>query len=106
MHNLLDSFNEEIAADKEAYEKTMQAAATWRARWPNHCKACGGWGGTTFNQTHPYGSTTTQEQIHDPCEATASVETCHRCGHDGLDADGNGPCKHCGWNYDDGEPQW
>lgn len=19
---------------------------------------------------------------------------------------GNGPCKHCNWNYDDGEPQW
>lgn len=43
--------------------------------------------------------------MFDPCEATERIETCHRCGLDGLAEDGEGPCTHCGWNYDDGEPE-
>ncbi len=80
-------------------------AATWRAMWPNHCKACAGWGGATFFQSHPYGMGSAQEQMFDPCEAPSSAAICHRCGEAGLTEDGEGPCKACGWNYDDGEPQ-
>ncbi len=87
------------------HAKVQQLAAEWREKWPQHCKACHGWGGSSYTQSHPYGMGSAHETLFDPCEATERPETCHRCGVDGLDGDGNGPCKHCGWNYDDGDPE-
>ena len=41
----------------------------------------------------------------EPCEAL-EIGVCHRCGKPGLDAEtGEGPCKYCGWDYDDGLPE-
>lgn len=71
----------------------------WRNRWPLHCRACDGWGGRTFLQSHGPGPS---EQLFDICGATEDIAMCHRCGVTGLDEDGNGPCTACGWNYDDG----
>lgn len=78
-------------------------AAEWRQRWPAHCKACGGWGGTAYTEMHGFKGGS-GETIADPCDALPET-TCHRCGAaDGLTAEGEGPCRHCGWNYDDGDP--
>jgi len=95
----------ENTLDREIFEKTKQAAAEWVLKWPNHCKACGGWGGSTFLQSHPYGMGSASESLFEQCSAIEKYETCHRCGQDGLTEDGNGPCRFCGWDYDDGSPQ-
>jgi hypothetical protein len=81
------------------------AAVEWKAKWPNHCPACGGWGGITFHQSHPYGMGSASEQLFDECQAIENPTTCHRCGEDGLNEDGEGPCKACGWDFDDGVVQ-
>lgn len=81
----------------------MSEGKAWAARWPAHCKACGGWGGAAFWQSHGEGPS---EQMFDPCDAPANLATCHRCGEPGLNPDdGGGPCSACGWNYDDGVPE-
>ncbi|KVV40820.1 hypothetical protein WT27_12885 [Burkholderia territorii] len=91
--------------ERARVQEVATAAEVWRRRWPSHCTACGGWGGSTTRQSHPYGSGSAIELIPDPCEAHERVEICHRCGQDGLAEDGDGPCAVCGWNYDDGLPQ-
>ena len=84
------------------------AQSQWRGQWPAHCRSCGGWGGSHFTQGHGDGGP--GEPMFEPCSAIADPLTCHRCGEPGLAEDGEGPCKHCGWNYDDGvpeqEPDW
>lgn len=62
----------------------------WRNRWPNHCRECGGWGRVASPD---------EDFI---CYAYYDWRICHRCGRNGLLEDGTGPCKVCGWNYDDG----
>jgi hypothetical protein len=79
-------------AHNEAYE----------SQWPNYCRRCGGWGGSTFDQGHPYGATTAYETLFEPCEFCTEDLICARCGEPGLGEDADGPCKFCGWNYDDG----
>lgn len=79
------------------------AAATWRARWPNHCQLCAGWGLTSYEESHGSRGGGT-ETITDACGAIDDPTVCHRCGANGLTQDGEGPCLACGWNYDDGEP--
>lgn len=68
-------------------------------KWPNYCKACDGWGGKTYYESHgsPYG----HETLFDFC-GELDEHTCHRCGQAGLKDDSEGPCKFCGWNFDDG----
>lgn len=98
-----DSDNANAAIEQAARECAEQAAA-WRVKWPHHCKACDGWGGSSFTQSHGPGP---GEQMFDVCEALPNMMTCHRCGKDGLsDTDGEGPCSHCGWDYDDGAPSF
>jgi hypothetical protein len=72
----------------------------WKARWPNHCKACGGWG--VFQEA----ATETGEVTLTLCDALPAG-TCHRCGDpQGIDLDDetHPQCRSCGWNYDDGVP--
>lgn len=85
-------------------EFQLQQNQEWLDKWPNHCPKCKGWGGKTFYEAHPYGSTTADEPMFDVCEELDDIHTCHRCGKDGLDEDGNGPCNFCGWDFDDGLP--
>jgi len=88
-----------MAWPEDANVVAQEAAKSWRDLWPNHCKHCGGWGGAIYPDTrHEPGG-------FDICEALPA-EKCHRCGQDGLNEDSEGPCTVCGWNYDDGEPQW
>jgi hypothetical protein len=73
------------------------AAEEWRAKWPNHCKKCHGWGGKMWPATRH------EPEDFDFCGAHLP-DICHRCLHSGLTEDGEGPCSNCGWNFDDGEP--
>lgn len=102
MPNIYRPDPEDLAQAQEEMARYVrdceQENREWEAKWPAHCKDCGGWGGSTHYEMHGfnYGP---GEQIFDVCEATTH---CHRCGQDGLDDDLDGPCKFCGWNYDDG----
>jgi len=80
-----------------------EEAKQWRAKWPNHCKHCVGWGGSAYSENH--GIPGPGETIFDPCGAIEDPTICHRCGEKGLTEDSEGPCTKCGWNFDDGEPQ-
>lgn len=88
----------------EAAAHVAELAKAWRERWPGHCKACSGWGGSTYTEMHGFNHGN-GEQMMDPCDALPDVHTCHRCGASGLNDEGEGPCTACGWNYDDGEPE-
>ena len=91
--------------EREMYEHVARKAAEWTAKWPAHCTACGGWGCTVYVERHGF-THGAGEDIVDPCGALPDG-ACHRCGApDGLSLDGDnaGPCRHCGWNYDDGVP--
>jgi hypothetical protein len=96
----LNAWHEDEAREQAKEEERCRAVearnAQWTETWPNHCRQCGGWGATGTGSTwaDPGDSS-------DPCDALPET-TCHRCGEDGLDEDGNGPCTRCGWNFDDG----
>jgi hypothetical protein len=72
----------------------------WKAKWPNYCRSCGGWGLHSFQESHGFrfGSS---ETIIDPCGALAET-MCHRCGNEGMDPDHERACFFCGWHEDDG----
>ena len=85
-----------------------QDPAAWKARWPNHCKACGGWG------VLPRAGADSRRIANDDsrqitlrlCDALPPG-TCHRCGApDGIDpADKlSRGCRHCGWDFHDRVP--
>ena len=79
-------------------------AEAWKARWPNYCKACGGWGVFQRADHEPNESGEITLKL---CDALPPG-TCHRCGApDGIDAaDGlSRGCRYCGWDYDDGVPE-
>jgi hypothetical protein len=78
----------------------------WVARWPHSCRACRGWG---IGGKH---WTSEDDYDVDPCGDCSESGTCPRCGGPGLtseergdDSTGEGPCRLCGWDYDDGEPE-
>lgn len=79
-------------------------AGEWHAKWPHACAHCKGWGLFYFTESHGF-KHGPSEVLSDPCDALPPT-TCHRCGApDALGEDGEGPCKSCGWNYDDGQPE-
>lgn len=92
------------AMDMMSPTEMGQHGNEWRGKWPKHCRSCGGWGGKNHVQSQPYGSATAGESLLDPCAATTDARICHRCGKEGLTVDGDGPCQHCGWDFDDGDP--
>ena len=90
----------------------ITAPDMWAQRWPDHCHACRGWGGSTFYQSHPYGMGSASERMFEPCDDCSMLGKCARCGELGLtnedrgdESTGEGPCKFCGWNYEDGQPE-
>ncbi len=77
----------------------LRLSRVWyRVRWPAYCRVCNGTGGEA------YGGGFDEPPGFEQCDALP-WEFCHRCGHDGLTVDGEGPCTHCGWNFgeDDGD---
>lgn len=94
----------DLVGEQKRAEAIAIAADAWRRAWPNHCTSCAGWGGSSFIEMHGFQGGL-GEQLFDPCGALPDAATCHRCGQDGLSEDGDGPCTHCGWDYNDGVPQ-
>jgi len=113
---------EAAAAEADLIERSWSEYAegvkkeqdAWRAKWPCHCEACGGWCG------HAFGGDYHNPPDFDPCEALAP-EWCHRCGYEGFDEDHEGllvvpdnrkyyrltkrVCFWCHHNDDDGIPE-
>jgi hypothetical protein len=83
----------------ERQDRQAEIRQAWLRAWPKHCTVCEGAG--AFHTPGSYWEPPSDE----PCEHCTGQGICARCGaEDGLDEDGNGPCKVCGWNYDDQEP--
>lgn len=96
---------EEQARANEWAAKMVPLQAAYVAKYPNYCKTCGGFGVHCWEERHDAGYP--GEPMSEPCDACTGQGICARCGEKGLDEDGNGPCTHCGWNYDDdGYPGW
>ena len=108
-----DTWLAEALAESDRIEAAYREAARsriYRNRWftffwPDHCRACGGWGTSAYsvNQS-PLGSGWHwPETFVDPCPCCAEQGRCGRCGGSLLEIDeGEVPCSYCGWNFDDG----
>ncbi len=114
---LIAAYDAEMKAEQEAYEVYKKALAEWQAKWPAACEECGGWGGESYSyDPSPAGVSLAPGSMtgFEPCGAAGCVfdGNCARCMRPtlseipGVFDEGEGPCKHCGWNYDDGAPQW
>lgn len=103
MHAIEDDkeYEQQAAQERQWAAERSAVNSKWKAKWPNHCSACGGWGGATSHQSVPYGATTAAMPIFDICDALPETQ-CHRCGQHGLTQESDGPCSFCGWNFDDG----
>lgn len=112
---LIEAYDAEMKAEREAAERYKVDADAWSAKWPDACNECGGWGGHTYSyDPSPPGVSLAPGSMSDfdPCEAPGCVSEgfCARCGKPtlseipGVFDEGQGPCKECGWNYDDGAP--
>lgn len=95
-------------AEQDTYDDIAKQVATQNAeyekQWPNHCKACGGWGITTWTENaSPLGSGEYWPMdMSDPCEKCYGAGKCGRCGAE-LPVTPDEfeepltPCNACGW---------
>lgn len=79
----------------------------WTDAWPNACDYCKGHG-VFFSG----GGSFYDPPSMDPCDMCTDKGICARCGSPDLTSEergdsstGEGPCKACGWNYNDAEPE-
>lgn len=93
-------------------ETRNQLIKEYKNKWPNYCRSCGGWGGSVFYQSHPYGSTYANEEMWDPCTDCIEDGKCPRCGWEMPEDEFEetlefGVCRKCGWREDkpDGLPE-
>lgn len=81
------------------------AIAEYERLWPNYCHICHGEGQFTsqYDPSPPGISLGSGYMVdYEPCEWCTEIGKCPRCGKFGLNPeDGEGPCSHCGWNYND-----
>lgn len=103
--------NEHSCECIEAFHLYKTAKEIYESMWPNYCRKCGGGGVFGWNENQaPLGSGYYwPEYFEEPCEECTEKSICARCGESGLTPEeGEGPCKFCGWNYNDscpGEPE-
>jgi hypothetical protein len=90
---------------KQQQRKEQWARDTFTELYPNHCPICNGWGVHSYIENlAPHGEGFWGCQMSEPCGCTEQG-LCGRCRMPGLDKDTlEGPCRFCGWNYDDGMP--
>jgi hypothetical protein len=85
--------------------RAEEVRADWVAQWPNYCRECGGEGLHHYPGVYRYPDGSGEPPSTDPCEGCVCQGKCSRCGAEGLDPEtAEGPCKTCGWNYDDAIP--
>lgn len=95
--------SEKCIADQKRWREAVE---TYNRRWPNHCKACHGWG-VTGSAREDYD--TGMIDI-DPCDDCEQSDQCPRCGAHTFDWSGAGgitKCADCLFDIDcpEGEPQ-
>ena len=102
---IVDEHSEDCTVRQILHTKAIN---DWLDQWPDYCEECKGWGEFQESQSYPYGSTSATHYWSEPCECTENG-ICARCGEEGLtneangdESTGDGPCKFCGWDYDDG----
>lgn len=93
----------------ERMARAVKLRTAWLSEWPDYCRHCHGQGAHyyTFDPS-PTGVSLSAGTMEDaePCDQCTEQGICARCGKAGLDPEtGEGPCSHCGWNYDDGVPE-
>jgi hypothetical protein len=107
---LMADLDREQKSWAEIAAKTRKENEAWKAKWPDYCRKCGGWGLTGEAAFTP------EDPGPEPCDAFGENDRCHRCGGELIEEwieDGdpeNGPhvsvdrwkCKVCSWSWDDG----
>lgn len=91
---------------QEHYTRVEKDRAAWTEKWPSYCRSCEGWGGSHFAyDPSPSGVALSSGHMwdFDPCEALGPHQ-CHRCRNYALTYEWEGPCRVCGWNFNDGMP--
>jgi hypothetical protein len=86
----------------------------WKAKWPNWCRACNGWGAldTGGPDVWPAVDNATQKEREDAgfvdcwtkCEVRSELK-CHRCSGEfpaSAYPEKHWCCNECGWSFDDG----
>ena len=102
----------EDSYEEDSYDQVEQAMAEFNTvyltKWPKSCIHCNGWGANSWQENQsPLGSGEVWlETLSEPCDHCTAEGKCARCGESGLNPEGEGPCSHCGWNYDTGLQGW
>lgn len=102
--NWCDETESKIKALNEIAHQVTVENNKWTEKWPNYCRDCGGWGGFTIPGVYSGPPERCYPEDFDLCNALPE-DRCHRCsGELQAQKDGvqPGPCKTCGWNFDDG----
>ncbi len=91
---------------KAAFQKYREATTAYNEQWPDACEKCKGAGkfGYSYDPS-PAGVALSPGRMYEeePCPNCAEKGICARCGKGGLPEEG--PCKHCGFNYDSAAPE-
>lgn len=87
--------------------QSWQEIAAYAKQWPRYCRKCNGQG--QFEDRYdpsPAGVSLGSGFYTDyePCDSCTGKLLCARCGEEGLNGEGEGPCSYCGWNYGDYAP--
>jgi hypothetical protein len=93
----------EMVAMRQYYADLQAHNKAWAERWPHFCTHCGGWGYFFYPGKFSGPPENCYPDDQEPCYHLPEG-SCHRCGApDGYSgAELEGPCKHCGHQYDDG----
>jgi len=74
-------------------------------QWPDHCQACGGWGGSFYHyDPSPAGISLGSGYMTDcdPCQVCSENGRCPRCNAESLnDENEYASCDQCGWNMEE-----
>ena len=80
--------------------RQKEAAQLWQEKWPWYCRVCRGYGMVGWPESRD------RPAACDPCDGCTEGGHCARCGAaNSLSSDGEGPCRACGWNYNDALPE-
>jgi hypothetical protein len=91
----------EMAAMRQYYADLEAHNKAWVERWPNFCIHCGGWGYFFYPGKFQVHRRTVIPTTRNHATTFPKVPGCG--APDGYsDAELEGPCKHCGHQYDDG----